>query len=202
MRNKIKTYILIILLIPAVLLCQQNNSNSKITLAVLDFKAVNGIDQSEAILLTNKFRSDLLNYSNYIILAREEMEAVLKEQGFSISGLCSSEECAVEIGQILAASKIVVGEIGKIGATFTITVKLINVSTSEIERMIVKKYVGRRDDLLNVFDEIARELAGKKSSHLFKYLSIPIIGGAITYFIIKPKFLDKDKNYLPEPPKP
>lgn len=59
------------------------------------------------------------------------MQDILKEQGFQQSG-CVSDACIVEVGQLLGVRYMVAGSIGKLGRTYTMSIRLIDVQTGEI----------------------------------------------------------------------
>ena len=84
--------------------------SAQTTIAVLDFQA-NGITESEATLLTDRFRVELVSTWQYTVIERGQMEEVLKEQGLQQSG-CTTTECAVEVGNFLGAEQIIGGTIG------------------------------------------------------------------------------------------
>lgn len=75
------------------------------TVAVLDFEA-RGISMVEAQSLTDRFRSSTGNTGAVRLVERGMMEEVLQEQGFQQTG-CISEECVVEVGQLLGVESIV-----------------------------------------------------------------------------------------------
>ena len=91
----------------------------------------------------------LSNFGGYTVVERGKMEEVLKEQGFQQTG-CVSEECAVEVGKMLGTKVIVVGSISKVGSTFSVIAKIVDVQTGEIKRTANYKYRGIIDDLLIV----------------------------------------------------
>ena len=107
----------------------------KTTIAVLDLHP-EGIKTSESNIFSSRLRTELFNTGRYIVLEREKMDAILKEQGFQISG-CTSDECVVEIGKILGVQNIVAGDVGKIGSLYTINVRIIDVETSKILKTAV-----------------------------------------------------------------
>jgi hypothetical protein len=89
------------------------------------------------------------------------MEEVLKEQGFQQTG-CVSEECAVEVGKMLGTKMIVVGSISKVGSTFSINAKIVDVASGEIIKSANYKYQGAIDGLLiSGMAEVASQLTGK-----------------------------------------
>ncbi len=130
------------------------------TLAVLDFNVTSGLSPKDATTLTNVFRSALFNTQMYDVLERNDMESILKEQAFTLTGACNSAECAIEIGKLLSAEKMVIGDIGKIGEAYSITVRLVSVSTSKIEISLDERYKGDPEGLLDIFKEMASKLAG------------------------------------------
>jgi hypothetical protein len=99
-------------------------------IAVLNLEAV-GVSQGESITMTDRFRSELVNSGAFSIIERSELEEILTEQGFQQTG-CTSDECAVEIGKLLNIRRICAGSIGKVGALYTVSVRMIDVETGEI----------------------------------------------------------------------
>ena len=97
------------------------------TVAVIDFDA-SGISQLEATSLTNRFRTAVGDVGAMRLVERGMMEEVLQEQGFQQTG-CTSEECAVEVGQLLGVQNMIGGSIGRVGDTFTIDARMISVQS-------------------------------------------------------------------------
>lgn len=126
---KIKYYCFIVLFVMQTLWALPTPS-----VAVLTFDDV-GIEETEAITLTDRFRSELIKSKVYSVMERGEMAAILEEQEFQQSG-CVDQECAVELGQIIAVQKIVAGSVARIGNIYSVTVKLIDVETGSIEMSI------------------------------------------------------------------
>ncbi len=106
----------------------------KINIAVLDFDAI-GISEQNVTILSNKFRSDLVNGGHVTIVDRGEMNTILKEQEFQQTG-CTSQECAVEVGQVLGVSHMVTGSISLMSDLYYINAKLINVESGVIEKSV------------------------------------------------------------------
>jgi len=105
-------------------------AQNKIPIAVLDLQG-EGISSSETRILTSRLRTDLFNSGRFVVLEREQMDEILNEQGFQISG-CTSNECVVEIGRILGVKNMIAGDIGKIGSLYTINLRMIDVESSKI----------------------------------------------------------------------
>ena len=85
-------------------------AQEKETAAVLDFDGY-GISKMEAITLTQRLASNLVQTDAYIIVERGMMQDILKEQGFQQTG-CTSAECAVEVGAMLGVQKMISGSFG------------------------------------------------------------------------------------------
>jgi len=89
------------------------------------------VPQSDADIISDRLRAELINTRAFRVMERGEMEAILKEQGFGQTG-CTSDECVVEVGQLLGVKRMVAGNVGKVGGLYTITARMINIETGEI----------------------------------------------------------------------
>ncbi|MEE9167492.1 MAG: DUF5683 domain-containing protein [Candidatus Neomarinimicrobiota bacterium] len=126
------------------------------TVAVVDFEG-RGISQLEAQTLTDRFRSSIANTGGVRLVERRMMEEVLQEQGFQQTG-CTSDECAVEVGQLLGVQQMFGGAIGKVGETFTIDARMISVETGESIRTRNVSYVGQVDGLIIEIEFLAYQM--------------------------------------------
>lgn len=77
------------------------------------------------------------------------MNEILKEQGFQLTG-CTSSECLVEAGQLLNVEQMLGGSVGKIGNTYTIEIRLIDILTGKILAMATEDIEGKIDDVLKI----------------------------------------------------
>ena len=126
------------------------------TVAVIDFDA-SGISQLEATSLTNRFRTAVGDVGAMRLVERGMMEEVLQEQGFQQTG-CTSEECAVEVGQLLGVQNMIGGSIGRVGDTFTLDVRMISVQSGVSLVTKQKTYAGKVDGLIIEIEVLAYEL--------------------------------------------
>jgi opacity protein-like surface antigen len=134
--------------------------NKKPTVAVLEFTSSGGLSPSETRTLTDRFRDMLVQTEAYTVIERDEMETIFKEQDFIMSDNCNSAECAVEVGRLLGAEQMLAGDIGKLGETWTTSLRLIDVSTGKIIKTQTGDHTGRVDGLLEVMRRIAFIFAG------------------------------------------
>lgn len=122
-----KKMVLILLLSAASLFSQTN----KINVAISDLIG-QGIDATSTSIISDRLRTELVKSGQISVLERNAMQEILKEQGFQQTG-CTSDACAIQIGQLLGVSKIVVGSVGKLGKLFTLDIRLIDVATGKIQ---------------------------------------------------------------------
>ncbi len=130
-------------------------------IAVLDLQG-EGVSKSEAKTLTDRLRSKLVNTGVFHVLERDQMDEILGEQGFQQSG-CVSDECLVEIGRLVGVEQMVGGSIGKIGQTYTLDLRIIDVQSGRILKTVSDDYRGAADGLLGVLGEAAQKIAGKQT---------------------------------------
>ncbi|MBA7619206.1 hypothetical protein ES703_26543 [subsurface metagenome] len=134
------------------------SAQAKESIAVVDLEG-RGISALEAATLTDRMRSELVKTGAVTVVERGQMQQILSEQDFQMTG-CTSDECAVEIGQMLGVTKMVAGSIGKIGATFTVDLRTIDVGTGAIINTMTRDYRGEIDGLLRQIEHISWELVG------------------------------------------
>jgi len=146
-------HFLIVLLLAASPLAAQQD---KPTLAVLDLEG-RGISQMEAGSLTDRLRTALVRTRDVTVVERGQMERIMQEQDFQMTG-CTSDECAVEVGQLLGVTTMVAGSIGKVGATYSIDLRTIDVGSGQITHSMFRDYRGEIDGLLGIMPEVAQEL--------------------------------------------
>ncbi len=104
--------------------------NQNITIAVFDFEN-NGLSDAEVRLITNRLETELEQIGDLKIVERQQINYYLDEKKLKMSGLIDD---ATEIGTITEATHILIGSVGKISETyFTITAKLVNTDSGELE---------------------------------------------------------------------
>lgn len=133
-------------------------AQNKTSIAVLTLQG-NGISTSEARVLTEELRSELVQSEKYDVLERNNMESILNEQGFQMSG-CTSTECAVEAGKLLGVQKMVGGSVGKLGTLYNVSIRIFDVQTGRIEKTETRRHEGSIEQLLDVIKRIGSALSG------------------------------------------
>jgi TolB-like protein len=131
-------------------------------MAVNDFDN-QGIARTEATVLSERFRASLQKTGAVRLIERGQMETILKEQGFQQSG-CTSDACAVEVGQLLGVKKIVVGSVGVAGSYTVLSARVLDVATGEVVLTEDVQTRGGVDDLVEKgVDQLARTIGAALS---------------------------------------
>jgi len=173
----------------------------KVNIAVFDLQNRGGLTQSEVQIISDRVNSILLRNKTFTVVERQQIEDILKEQGFQQSGACSDQQCLVEVGQLLAVRKIISGSVGKIENLFAVTLKLVDVASGEIEAQETADYKCKKSDLLAVHipdmtnailakaGYAEREAVRKRSLFTRGYFWAPVtvaVGGAAaaTYYLL------------------
>ncbi len=126
------------------------------SIAILDLEG-RGISTAEAATLTDRLRNSLVRTGGITIVERGQMEQILDEQNFQLTG-CTSNECAVEVGQLLGVTSMLAGSIGLVGSTYSVDIRAVDVQSGQITNSLWRDYRGEIDGLLGLMPEIASEL--------------------------------------------
>jgi curli biogenesis system outer membrane secretion channel CsgG len=126
--------------------------------AVMRFEST-GIDSGVSMVVTDIFTNQLQADGKYRVMERSQMNKILGEQGFQSSGACNSTECAVEIGKLLSIDKMFIGSIGKLGESWFMSIRIVNIQTGEIVSNLSKQVVGKVDNLSTAAIQMANEFS-------------------------------------------
>jgi hypothetical protein len=148
-------------------------SNQKVTTALINLKAGNGVNEGESEIISDRLRSELFKTGKVTIMERDQMQEILKEQGFQQSGACTDEACLVEMGQMLGVKHLVVGSLGKLGSMFMINVRAIDVQTSKVINVVSVDVKGEIEDLVNKLPYIANQLVNETKADVAQPAQTP-----------------------------
>ena len=79
---------------------------------------------------------------------------------------CNSAECAVQIGQLLGVQAMIAGDIGKVGQTYTLDLRMVDVSTGKIIKTHNEDYKGEIDGLLAIMKKASEKFADAEKNRL------------------------------------
>ncbi|HDQ45875.1 MAG TPA: hypothetical protein ENN17_10330 [bacterium] len=131
-------------------------SQGKITIAVLDFEAKN-ITQQSAEAVTDILRTELFNTGAFRVVERQRIQRILEEQKFQMSGLTDPDQAA-EIGRLLNVEKIMVGSVTRLGSTFIINTRIVEVQTGLVELAEAAECRGGEEQLPRAITELALKI--------------------------------------------
>lgn len=121
-------------------------ANSKSTIAIVNISS-DDFSAKELSVIRNRIETELINLNLFRVVDRANMELILDEQGFQLSG-CTSAECAVEVGQLLGVQNILTGSISKIENLIIFQIKIINIESGQIVKSISYDFQGNIVELL------------------------------------------------------
>ncbi len=140
----------------------RTQAGEKATLGMMDLTLV-GVTIDEGILVNEQLLTEITKAERYQVIERARRNEMLKEMGFSQSGLVD-DKYLLQAGKYLSAQKMVGGSVGRIGKTWAINVRVLDVATGRVERVANQKFDGTLQELLTVLKDIAGYLVGAKAS--------------------------------------
>ena len=148
----------LIIILPLLFWVSELNSQ---TIAILEFEG-KGISQTEASALTDRLNNEIYKLGKYKLVERNQINEILKEQGFQQTG-CSSDECVAEVGRLLGAQKMVAGSISKVGEVYSVSARIVDMQSGEIDKFANLDHEGKIGDLLKWgMEDIALQLVTAK----------------------------------------
>lgn len=145
---------------------QANTQNAaevskKANYAVINLKCGSGVTEGDGELISDRLRAELFNTGNVNVMERNQMQDILKEQGFQQSGAtCTDEACLVQMGQLLGVQYLIAGSLGKLGSMYMVNIRSIDVQTGKITSAVSVDIKGDIEDLVEKLPDIALKLTG------------------------------------------
>jgi len=111
---------------------QADSAKEAVTIAVLPYQTSKKLEQMRAgravsEILTHYFARD----RNYIVVERHELEKILKEQWLGLTGV-TDDNNVIKVGKLLNAQLLIVGSILKVGKSYHINSRMVNVETGKV----------------------------------------------------------------------
>ncbi|MBN1647827.1 MAG: hypothetical protein JW874_07330 [Spirochaetales bacterium] len=120
--------LLLPLLVSAVL---SVSAAEKMTIAILDIESEN-VPSIILNAVSEIVRSEFTNFGNFTVVERSKLDKIIEEQELALSGVLD-ESSAAEIGALVSAQKIVLGELNPVGDEYVLTLRIIDVETGQAE---------------------------------------------------------------------
>jgi hypothetical protein len=128
------------------------------TIALFQFDAY-GVDPKIPGIMGDMLHGDLARMRGFRVIGSKEVDAMLGyEQKKQLSG-CSDTGCVVNLAGTLGADFLVLGSIGKLGTSYTITIKKVNIATGQVDEIFTKRIKGgTEEDFLDVIPDAVAAL--------------------------------------------
>lgn len=129
------------------------------SVAVLDIQGT-GIEASFLPTLTEVLTVEIDNLGKYKVIAGRDVQAMIGfEKQKDVLG-CTDASCLAEIGGALGVDRIVASHIGKVGSTYVVNIKLINIRKADTEGRVYETVQGEVDALLATIRKSVGKLFG------------------------------------------
>lgn len=183
-----KKYILFSVLTLCFLISAFGQSKPKVVIVPFDAK---GVPQDEADVVTELFISEYAATGKATVPDRNSFDKLAKEQSFQASSWSDSEKIA-KLGKAINANQAVVGQIMKFREEIIVTIKVIDINTTEI----LSSKTERLKDISQLFDKIpgiCKELAEKSNYVPMQYkVGDEGEGGGIIFYVSQEGFVVYD----------
>jgi WD40 repeat protein len=104
-------------------------AGTPVKVAILSVQA-KGVAPEVADVCMSTMSNALAEVDYVTLVERHQVETILKEQQFQLSGL--TEDQGVSVGKILKADVVILGNVGKLGSSIIFSARLINVETGKV----------------------------------------------------------------------
>ena len=147
------------ILIPALIL---SSLSAQFAVSILDFK---GEDVQDKLLRAcyNQLEESLIESNRFTVIDKSQRDEILDEQKFQNSGMCD-DACAVEIGQLVGAEYLMLGEIIGFGDLYQVNIKIINIEKGDVAEKVTSQIEGGMSDLLNGMEDASQEIVRRIAS--------------------------------------
>ncbi|MBN1758337.1 MAG: DUF2380 domain-containing protein [Chitinispirillaceae bacterium] len=157
-------FIACVVLLSITLFTETFAEGGKTNYAVVNLKAGDGVSEGESELITDRLRTELFKTGKVNMMERNQMQEILKEQGFQQSGVCTDEACLVEMGQMLGVKIMVIGSLGKLGSMFMVNIRAIDVQTAQVVKVVSVDIKGDIEEVVEHLPDIARNITGAETA--------------------------------------
>jgi TolB-like protein len=110
--------------------------------------AARSVDSASVAVVEDAIASELIKSHKVRVLERAQMNRILREQGFQQSGACDQGDCSVEMGRLLSVDQILTGSLGRVGGSYSLSLRLVAVKTGEVTSSVTRNQKGAIDEVL------------------------------------------------------
>ncbi len=155
-------------------------------IAVSDIKTT-GFEKNQSALFHQELNALVIQTKKYQVIERAQIDKLVAEQGFQMSGTCEGSGCGVEIGKLLGAQFIIIGEATLDAGIVGVVLRIVNVENGAIVSSAQEKFRGSIDTFINeIFPGVLQTLLGEHhihaisvKTHTMKYLKWSGLGAGV-----------------------
>jgi len=140
-------------------------NKKKIKISVMELKAENGIDKGVVTLLYELILTEFQAYDNLSVISKTDISSMVQYETEKELAGCDETSCMAEIGGALGVDKVVIGHVGKLGSSYVVTLKLMNIKKATVENRVSKTIPADEDKLIPLIKFLANKLLIQYSKH-------------------------------------
>jgi len=129
------------------------------SLAVIDAVLEEGLDPAIRVPITEKIIEQAVASGKYLVLDRANVTQVLEEKEFQFSGMVKDTEIK-QAGEYLGADFVGAARVSKVGETYFISAKIIDVETGAIVAQASAEKKGQADVVFELANTVGTKLMG------------------------------------------
>lgn len=152
--------LILILILSAV---QSVSAGERLKVAVLDATIGNGVEVNASAIVADTINEQFVKSDGYIAIDRAYISKIQAEKKFQLSGEVNSEDVK-ELGAIFGAQFICIANVSKLGSTYTVSARMIDVATAQVVSQESARQKGQIDILFEVAETVGGKLVGKNYS--------------------------------------
>jgi hypothetical protein len=130
-------------------------------LAILGIETKSGVPTEAASIFSDRLRDEMHKVAGYEIIDRANMKNILESQGEQLKE-CYSQECALEVGKLVIANKIVTGTLSKLDEKFYLSISITDVETAKIERIASSECACKLTEFTGSMGAVVSDLMGRR----------------------------------------
>jgi hypothetical protein len=133
---------------------------AQMSFAVLDL-AASGVAPETARNLTQVLSAAVKSVAGSTVISSDDVAAMLQmSETKARMGCLDDTSCIAEIGGALGVQKLVVGTVGLLGASYVVSLRLIDAKRVSVDNRTTESFTGTEDQLIGATKLVARRLLG------------------------------------------
>jgi TolB-like protein len=147
-------------LLPSAALAQARPAARKVRVAVLELRSL-GAEAEKAALLSEVALTEAARFRDVETIGRSDVATMLGfERQKQLLGCAEDAACLVEIAGALGAEYLLVGSLGRLGASWRLDMSLVDQKKARVLGRVGESVTGEEDRLVGVVQQAVRQLLG------------------------------------------